>query len=204
MPIQTFEEGDRVWIEGKLLPNWFNTFPRNKWATVKKEHLGTYALNVDGHGYHAWYPGCCLKRTPRKDNNSVSDVLPTPPKEAHVILHLKGSSEKIDLFYFMWSKLDPDCPWSRENGWSPKLYCGICSGAIYRLPNLTANHLRSLAGQIDALQRISGGLKLKIKKFSVAARCAKDDPEADKDDEVITPAAAVGGLNILDAANEVD
>ncbi|MDE1766606.1 MAG: hypothetical protein KGI27_10110 [Thaumarchaeota archaeon] len=196
-----FEEGDRVWIDKSGLRN-FPNLPHSKWARIKRAGYGVYALDVDGMGWHAWYPEQALQKERIKEMSE--EVLQRPPKEAHVQFHFKGNGEKVELFHWLASKMDPDYPYRPELQWKPTAHCGICEGAIYRMPNLTAGNLRSLAQQIDNTNRIPGGLKLKIKKYSVQTRCSKNDPPVDPEEEEVPTAVVTADLNIYDAANEVD
>ena len=72
---EVLEPGDRVWI--KTLPDTMRHFPQHVEATVlystrfggrnglingEIEYEDVYALDVDGRGHNAWYPGSYLMK----------------------------------------------------------------------------------------------------------------------------------------------
>ena len=184
--ITPFQVGDRVHID-EYVPRWLVGFPSNVNGTINKVAGVTYGIDVDDDKYYAWYPHSCLT----KIEETTMDQF---PEQAHVRLHVAGSSTKIEMFHYILAKLDPDWPWRPDNHYDPNTQCAVCQGYIYPNPTINADGLRALAKQVDATNRASGGLKLKIKKFNVQARCKANEPDLDPPDP--EPPVATGLLEI--------
>jgi len=191
-----FQVGERVHID--YVPKYMVGHPSNVNGTIAKVVGVTYGIDVDDDKYYAWYPHGCLTKI------QESDMADQFPKEAHVRLHLAGTPAKIEQFHYTLAKLDPTWPYTPENGYTAEEHCGVCSGAIYRWPNINADGLRALAKQVDGSNRLAGGLKLKIKKFNVQARCSANEPDLDPEDEpVILPVAGPGLVGLTNPVPDV-
>lgn len=191
-----FRPGDRVLV-GPVLPPSLSRYPVGCGFIVYRHACrDEYTIDLDNLGRRAWYPGEVITLLSR---NGVYRM--DMPQQAHVKLHIKGSPEKIELFHFIAYRLDPDWPYNHDNNYTPEMHCGVCAGAIYLNPNMTADDLRALAKQVNATNRLAGGLQLQIKKFNVQARCTKD--EETTGDTTETPAPEITGeVKVVTAEGE--
>lgn len=82
--------------------------------------------------------------------------------EYHIVIRLKGTPEKINLFHRVMLKCDPEWPW--KSTMVSQYVCRRCGGMSYHSPRIQPHDIKVAAKQV-------GGVKVKIRNFAPLKNC---------------------------------
>ncbi len=92
----------------------------------------------------------------------------TPVQDWHLMMNLRGSGDKQDLFHYIIGEYDSDYPYTSDVAAE---VCKNCGGLVWRAPAFGAKELHQLVQQINSQSKLRGHLRLKLKRFVEKSAC---------------------------------
>ena len=88
----------------------------------------------------------------------------------HLIIHTRGSTQKVAFFHWLMERLDRDWPFHSTSS----NLCKVCGGGIWKAPRMNLQQLKTIGKQIETMSAIPGHFKLKIRSWKSGDHCVKE------------------------------